>query len=215
MLSERREMAAPKLTRTQRKQGAELRETRRTAERLRRQRATYRKRNKPGVFERLCRVIHSWHVALRVTLLMVVVVLGTAAFATTLAHERQHDERDRLLVQSVPAQAALWAGTRTRSFTAYVDIDGRRVDLDRDPPMFSDERVGETIMVVVDPKDPNHVIAANFDESHAPGDPLEYFIFVLGVACVIAFSLVGAYLVAFLFLYPELKALLDRLRKPR
>ncbi|MGL3805360.1 hypothetical protein ACSYDW_04625 [Paeniglutamicibacter sp. R2-26] len=212
-------LASPKTTRAQRKAGAELREARRTAERLRRQRASYRKRHKPGIFERMLGVVHSWPVAVRGSLLAIFAVLGIVLFSVGSAVEEQQYEADKMLVQTVEAQDALWVESpwwkSGKSNTIYVEVAGQRVALDRNPPMFSDQHVGDIVRVVVDPQDESRVVAANFDDTSVPVEPIDHiFVFVWAV-CVFLVLLAGAYLVVLFFLYPELRALVRKLRGSR
>lgn len=200
------------MTRAQRKASAELREARRTAERVRRQRASYRKHHKPGFFQRLLGVVHTWHVAVRTSLLVVVVVLGSVIFSIGSSIEEEHYEADQAMVNATESQPVLWTGTGRKSFTAYVELEGQRVALDRSPPMFSPQRVGDTIMVVVDPKDKSHVVAANFDDTYWPVEPIDQIValsMAAMVACAILLLIVG---IAMLFLGPELRLLAIKVR---
>ena len=205
-------LASPKMTRSQRKAGAELREARRTAERLRRQRASYRKRHNPGIFERMLGAVHSWHVAVRGTTLVAVAILGIALFLVGSGIEERRYEADKALVNAVEPQAVLWTATSRKGFTTHVETDGRRVSLDRSPPMFSGQDEGDTIMVVVDPDDESHVVAANFDDTYLPVEPMDHIIVFLAAAGVFLVSFGGVYLAVLFFLYPELRALTRKVR---
>lgn len=212
-------LASPKTTRAQRKAGAELREARRTAERLRRQRASYRKRHKPGIFERMQGVFHSWHVAVRGSLLAIVAILGIVLFSVGSAVEERQYEADKALVQTVEAQDALWVESpwwkNGKSNTVYVEIAGQRVALDRSPPMFSGHQVGDMIRVVVDPQDESRLVAADFDDISVPVEPVDHIFVFLTAVSVFLVSFAGVYLVVLFFLYPELRMLVRKLRGSR
>lgn len=205
------------MTRSQRKASAELRESRRTAERLRRQRASYRKHNKPGIFTRLLGTFHSWHVAVRGLLLVLVVIVGITWIHTESTAAEEHRVADIALVQSVESQDALvvnrpwWSNGKTE--TTYVEIQGQRVLLSHGGYPDVGPSVGSTIQVVVDPADKSHIVATNFDDPYVPTDFLDYLVSFIPIGLIIIFSLTCTYLIAFLFLGPELLALAGKVRK--
>lgn len=207
------------MTRAQRKAGAELREARRTADRLRRQRASHRKRHKPGIFERMLGVVHSWHVAVRGSLLASVAILGIVLFSVGGAVEERQYEADKVLVQTVEAQDALWVVSpwwkNGKSNTVYVEVAGQRLALDRSPPMYSDQQVGDVIRVVVDPQDESHVVATDFDVTSVPIEPIDHILVFVWAACVILVLFAVVCPVVLFFLYPELRMLVSKLRGSR
>ena len=203
------------MTRAQRKASVELREARRTAERVRRQRAFYRKRHKQGTFERVLGVLHSWHVAVRTSLLVVIVVLGIVIFSIGSGIEEKHYEADKAMVKTAESQPVLWTDTSRKGFTAYVELEGQSVALDRSPPMFSPQREGDTIMVVIDPEDESHVVAANFDDTYWPVEPIDQIVALVMVAAVASAVLLFVGGVASFFLGPELRTLAFKLPNRR
>ena len=86
------------------------------------------------------------------------------------------------------------------------------IKLDRSPPMFSGQGVGDTIMVVIDPEDDSHVVAANFDDTFLPVEPIDQIFAFFMIASVVLISFGGVYGVASLFLGPELRALARKVR---
>ncbi len=164
-------------------------------------------------------VVHSWHVAVRGSLLASVAILGIVLFSVGGAVEERQYEADKVLVQTVEAQDALWVVSpwwkNGKSNTVYVEVAGQRLALDRSPPMYSDQQVGDVIRVVVDPQDESHVVATDFDVTSVPIEPIDHILVFVWAACVILVLFAVVCPVVLFFLYPELRMLVSKLRGSR
>ena len=159
------------MTRTQRKEGAEMREARRTAERLRRQKASRRKRARRTLGGRLLLRVHSWSRGARRGIVAAFVVLAAATVWWAAADSATHTAEETLLVRTIPARevqvvkrSSDWFAPKSGP-SIYVDIDGKAVRLEHGVFDARDLSVGSMITVVVDPLDRNHVVAVG-----APGN---------------------------------------------
>ena len=164
-------MATSKKTRTQRREGAELREARRTAERLRRQKASRRKlaRRTPG--GRILLRVHSWSSGARRGTVAALVVLAAATVWWAAEVSATHTAEDTLLVRTIPARevqvvkrSSDWFAPKSGP-SVDVDIDGKAVRLGHGVFDARDLTVGSKIAVVVDPSDRSHIVAVG-----VPGD---------------------------------------------
>jgi hypothetical protein len=161
--------------------------------------------------------VHSWHVVVRGSLLALVAAAGVVCFLVGSGIEEDHYEADKVLVQSVEAQDALWVERpwwiSVKSNTTYVELEGQRVALDRSPPLFSDHQVGDAIKVVIDPDDESHIVAADFDETYLPADPIDHGAAFFMAACLSLVLVGGGILVVWLFFSPEMLVLTRKLRE--
>ncbi len=196
------------MTRAQRKESAELREARRTAERLRRQKASRRKRTRRTLGGRIALRVHSWSRGARRGIVAAFVVLAAATVWWAADDSATHTAAETLLVRTIPARevqvvkrSSDWFAPKSGPWVD-VDIDGTPVRLEHGMFNARDLSVGNKIAVVVDPADRNHVVAVGgpgaWDDTTSDWVVTAVF---AGVAAAFFSVLVAAF-----FLGPEIDA---------
>lgn len=201
-------MAKPTMTRAQRKESAELREARRTAERLRRQKASRRKRARRTLGGRILLWVHSWSRGARRGIVAAFVALAAATVWWAADDSATHTASETLLVRTIPARevqvvkrSSDWFAPKNGPWVD-VDIDGTPVRLKHGMFNARDLTVGNNVTVVVDPKDRNHVVAVGEpgDWDDATSDWIGTAV-AAGVAAAFFSSMIAAF-----FLGPEIEA---------
>ncbi|MGL3805108.1 hypothetical protein ACSYDW_03345 [Paeniglutamicibacter sp. R2-26] len=201
-------MAKPKVTRAQRKEGAKLRDDRRTAERLRRQKASRRKPARRTLGGRIRLRMHSWSRSARRGIVATVVLVAALTVWWAAEDSATHTAEDTHLVRTVPTREVQVVNRSSDWFAPTsgppldVDIDGKPVRLGHGVFDARDLSVGNMITVVVNPTDNNHVVAVG-----APGDRDDTASdwVVTAVSTGVAAALLAA-VVSAVLLGPELEA---------